>query len=619
MELNNASYIYWGSSEVQELYLGGTLIWPPAGLDVGTVYNFDYTGSVQSIDLPRGYYKLQCWGAQGGNVTGSYSVAGSKGGYSEGILKLDSPTTLYVFVGGKGANYTSSASQTSTTLISGGWNGGGCGAHTCLYSGSSEDGKSFPRPGGGATDIALVTSDMSYSSNRTNRSSESLLSRIIVAGGGAGASAFYQEIDTYEETENLIATSWTSVGGNSGSGNSTYPKCRYHSLKDAVLAGGSGTYRVEWGSASDSLYYCNYEVHTNDSKWTKVVGKRILAMGETDYTNTSSFDVDIETYPPGYDGTSNYYAHVIYAFDHSSTTTGTAPTLYNPRIYKIESTGSTETDYGTATTSKQGGGTSGKGQYPGTQTSAGSGGGFGLGANQTSTNYMYCGGGGGGGWYGGGSGKADSATNYINYCGGGSGFVNISANSSSLPTNYNGLTLLSGSTKAGNTSFPSTSGGSETGHSGNGYARITVVDENGNGGGSTPSTPSISINWSTQTGTWNSSSNSSAYDGLSYTCISPGDSGSTRVRCTFSGATSITFTCVQSCEYNYDFLNIGYLDSACTSSSYQYTMDGVSSGTVKSYTFTCDGGEHYVEFCYTKDYSVSNGSDNATVYVSAVS
>ena len=36
--------------------------------------------------------------------------------------------------------------------------------------------------------------------------------------------------------------------------------------------------------------------------------------------------------------------------------------------------------------------------------------------------------------------------------------------------------VTNASTKAGNTSFTSTSGGTETGHSGNGYARITLVE-----------------------------------------------------------------------------------------------------------------------------------------------
>lgn len=37
--------------------------------------------------------------------------------------------------------------------------------------------------------------------------------------------------------------------------------------------------------------------------------------------------------------------------------------------------------------------------------------------------------------------------------------------------------MTSASTHAGNTSFESTSGGTETGHSGNGYAKVTYVGQ----------------------------------------------------------------------------------------------------------------------------------------------
>lgn len=47
------------------------------------MYNYDYTGTVQQVTLPKRNYKLQCRGAQGGNSY-SYSGVGSKGGYSEG-------------------------------------------------------------------------------------------------------------------------------------------------------------------------------------------------------------------------------------------------------------------------------------------------------------------------------------------------------------------------------------------------------------------------------------------------------------------------------------------------------------------------------------------------------
>ena len=138
---------------------------------------------------------------------------------------------------------------------------------------------------------------------------------------------------------------------------------------------------------------------------------------------------------------------------------------------------STDTSFGISNSSQQGGGTSGRGEYPGTRNSAGNGGDFGLGANQTTTNYRYDAGAGGGGWYGGGTGHSDTSTAYVNYSGGGSGFVNTAANASYRPSGYTGIQLDSGSTKDGATSFPSPSGGNETGHSGNGYARITVLEQ----------------------------------------------------------------------------------------------------------------------------------------------
>ena len=61
------------------------------------------------------------------------------------------------------------------------------------------------------------------------------------------------------------------------------------------------------------------------------------------------------------------------------------------------------------------------------------------------------------------------------YNGGGSGFVWTGSNAPSgylLGPEYY---LTDASTIAGNASMPSTSGSTETGHSGNGYVRITVI------------------------------------------------------------------------------------------------------------------------------------------------
>ena len=177
---NDVNSLYLGSNEVSSLYFGSTQLWP-VGLPVGTTFNFDYTGDVQSVTLPRGRYKLQCWGAQGGNVTGSYVATGSKGGYSEGILKLDKEKTLYVFVGGKGTDY--SYSNTSTSLKNGGWNGGGASVRYSEYSGIC----SWPRAGGGATDIRYFENYTPTTQELEWNSSLGLSSRIMVAAGGGGA------------------------------------------------------------------------------------------------------------------------------------------------------------------------------------------------------------------------------------------------------------------------------------------------------------------------------------------------------------------------------------------------------------------------------------------------
>lgn len=89
----------------------------------------------------------------------------------------------------------------------------------------------------------------------------------------------------------------------------------------------------------------------------------------------------------------------------------------------------------------------------------------------------YESGGGGGGWYGGG---APGSNDHGGSGGGGSGYVYTSNTASNYPNGclLNSLYYLTNAeTKAGNTSFPSpTNNGNETGHSGNGYAKITPVN-----------------------------------------------------------------------------------------------------------------------------------------------
>ena len=111
----------------------------------GKTYTYDYSGSVKSITLPAGKYKLEAWGASGGGRNPG------KGGYSTGTVTFNSETTVYIVVG----------------QSAGAYNGGGIGCHGY---------------GGGATHFATANGELAALSDNKN-------SVLLVAGGGAGGSS----------------------------------------------------------------------------------------------------------------------------------------------------------------------------------------------------------------------------------------------------------------------------------------------------------------------------------------------------------------------------------------------------------------------------------------------
>lgn len=125
----------------------------------GAIMNFDYTGSVQTATLTPGRYKLECWGAEGGNGTDSPNTNG-KGGYSVGVLTLSQTLNIFIYAGGAGI---ATPSASGWTITNGGFNGGGW---TRSYNTSVGS-------GGGGSDIRI--------------GQDSLYSRVIVAGGGGGS------------------------------------------------------------------------------------------------------------------------------------------------------------------------------------------------------------------------------------------------------------------------------------------------------------------------------------------------------------------------------------------------------------------------------------------------
>ncbi len=126
-----------------------------------TVFNFDYTGSEQTFIAPvSGTYKVELWGAQGGNN-------GGNGAYTSGTIKLSRGLNVYTFVGGNGSENLAGVAQD----IQGGYNGGG------LTKGQDCCDRVFGT-GGGATDVRLSNGDFA--------DFNSLKSRIMVAAGGGG-------------------------------------------------------------------------------------------------------------------------------------------------------------------------------------------------------------------------------------------------------------------------------------------------------------------------------------------------------------------------------------------------------------------------------------------------
>lgn len=126
----------------------------------GDILNVPYSGASVSTILPKGTYKLEVWGAEGGGrrISGNpNSGLGGYGGYSKGTLTLAKEQSVFLYSGGVGAS-------TDSTLAEGGFNGGGC----AWGSGHSEPGNG----GGGGSDIRI--------------GQDSLYARVIVAGGGGG-------------------------------------------------------------------------------------------------------------------------------------------------------------------------------------------------------------------------------------------------------------------------------------------------------------------------------------------------------------------------------------------------------------------------------------------------
>lgn len=238
----------------------------PNRIKTGDILNCPYSGSVKSITLSKGQYKLECWGAQGGNYS---SYQGGYGGYSAGTLTLFKKTIIYLQTGGKG----------SDSSINGGYNGGGKGV-------------SSGRGGGGASDIRI--------------GQNSLHARVLVAGGGGGsgitsgcsgkgAGGGVSGLEGYQNTVSVTGSNRSGGGASQTEGGISWNSIA--STKGSFGQGGSA-YQYSCGGGGGG-WYGGGGAYDNDSDSD---GRNGGGGSGYIYTSTSA-----STYPSGCLLNSQYY------------------------------------------------------------------------------------------------------------------------------------------------------------------------------------------------------------------------------------------------------------------------------------------------------------------------
>ena len=153
------------NNEIKSFKSKIVVVGKPINYTGDTVFNFDYTGGEQTFVAPvSGTYKLETWGAQGGDANEKFT--GGYGGYSSGTIYLQNNKNIYINAGAVGSNCL------SDTECVGGYNGGGS-ARAWTDEGSVAAG------GGGATHIATKSGLLNSLENYKNNI-------LIVSSAGGG-------------------------------------------------------------------------------------------------------------------------------------------------------------------------------------------------------------------------------------------------------------------------------------------------------------------------------------------------------------------------------------------------------------------------------------------------
>lgn len=285
---NTAPKLFYNGQLVRRVTLNGGIGNNSQEIYLLQPFDFNYTGGVQSVSLPPGRYKLECWGAQGGSaqpINFSDTVPGGEGGYACGEIKFTAAsTTLYICVGGHGANNV----QTNGGISGGGYNGGGTtNTAMTLYRGTNGNQigiseVAYAAQGGGATHVATVSGTLRNIASNT----------VYLVGAGGGGSVIRAD------AQNLIGY---AVGGKGGA----------ETGEDGSAGGGSGGTQYSAGSCTTGATVGGFGYGANKSGGSLTEGAPGGGGGSgwygggTGHTQTSGKDRLMENNPSGAGG-SNY-------------------------------------------------------------------------------------------------------------------------------------------------------------------------------------------------------------------------------------------------------------------------------------------------------------------------
>ena len=255
---------------------------------VGMTWNFAYTGNVQEFKAEcPGLYKLEVWGAQGGQGGG---YAGGAGGYSSGNVVFSEGETIYIGVGGQGGSHTSTPTGTYEAILTGGYNGGGNGLVLGNQHPSAGSATFAGGAGGGLTHIAKVSGtlkEIGYASAVTNNN------LLIVAGGGGGGSLYGAKKGNVGGEPTKLTTNFgyaesTSVTGAYGGGGGGFQGGAINS--GVSIGGGYGGASYIGGVINGEQISGNSSMPTHDGTGT-MIGNTGNGYAKITYISESDYEV----------------------------------------------------------------------------------------------------------------------------------------------------------------------------------------------------------------------------------------------------------------------------------------------------------------------------------------